>query len=267
MSHSASVIPLSELLCRGYPQNSIPVCFLEDAYVMTDPIIHDYYASSVTLYKYDNVPNHEFIVVQFRCLTNDNVGSLRMERTILTGDDGSSAASSRTSLASSSSGVTAKDYLTVYSATDNVLATNTAQLISHIPTDDGERITVADVIAACCVISLKAPEYRLRTKQCYWFAGLVLRLLAGDNAARPQNPNDNSRRAGEVANFLKVIREPELTAQAQALCPEYDAKRRKVVDKGYELEILRLREAVSALHDHVCSPQLTFHQASQPNAS
>ena len=58
----------------------------------------------------------------------------------------------------------------------------------------------------------------------------------------------------------------EVKRQAQK---EIEEVKRQAQEReaGYQLEILRLREAVGALHDYVCSPQLTSHQASQPNAS
>ncbi|KZT64476.1 hypothetical protein DAEQUDRAFT_606502 [Daedalea quercina L-15889] len=84
-------------------------------------------------------------------------------------------------------------------------------------------INIAYVVAACAVLNKASPEYDVFRKQCYWYAGLAFRLLVGDDVMRQLQYN-GPQRAGEVANFFSVMKEPELDRHARELRPLYEDK-------------------------------------------
>ncbi|KAI0725609.1 hypothetical protein C8Q72DRAFT_578674 [Fomitopsis betulina] len=203
MSHSTDK-HLCELLNTA-SQQQLPVKTLQSHYLTADPTVYSCYVSKISLWKRKQFPNHEFVIVHFICRGKD-VGALRMERTVLLSDDGSSATSSRTSLASSSSPAAANDFLTIYESTDIAAATKDASLVITHAIPEEQHITPAAVIAACSVISEKEPAYKLRTKQCFWFAGLAIRLIAGDDTvAQTQSADGNSKLAAGAASFWQVM--------------------------------------------------------------
>ncbi|KAI0725058.1 hypothetical protein C8Q72DRAFT_934826 [Fomitopsis betulina] len=186
------------------------------------------YVSEISLWKRNHVPNHEIVVVRFICRGKD-VGALGME----------------TSLTSSSFPTAANNFLTLYKSTDIAAATRDSSLVITCAIPEEKHITTAAVIAACSVILQKVPEYQLRTKQCFWFAGLALRLIAGDDTvAKMQSADNNSKHAGEVASFWTVMGEPLLTDQAKKMHPDYNVKLKKVEFKvTLNLEATVIREA------------------------
>ena len=225
MSQPAEPLSLAQVLRTSDPEQSIATGYLETLYKFADPSVRDYVVSEIDLWKRNTIPNHEFVVAHIKC-GETKIGALRMERTVDRSEDGSSAASSRISLTSSSSPVTAKDFITVY-AVGELNPAECKLIAKHVVK---ERVTIAAVIAACSVISFEAPKYQLRTKQCYWFAGLVFRLLAEDSNALKNKNKDGTMRAGEFAKFLQIMQDSTLTEQADEMRPRYMEKLQSVED-------------------------------------
>ncbi|KAI0916383.1 hypothetical protein AcV5_003340 [Taiwanofungus camphoratus] len=240
--------PCDENPRRGNKPYSIST--LEQLYVSGDPRLYDSVISEITLWKLRSLPNHEFVVAQVS-YQGRIIGVLRIECTIMP-TDGPSANSSSVSLTSSSSspGLLAHDPITIYTSEDISTATRDSQKIApHILT---ETVTITSVIAACLVLKQEYPVYQLSTRQCYWFAGLVFRLIAGDNVMQQMEARD-TRRAGEFGRFIRVMRAPEMTKQAQSFRPKFEAKLQRVEDGVAErkrmLSIDTAREEAERLRD------------------
>ncbi|KAI0929396.1 hypothetical protein AcV7_005261 [Taiwanofungus camphoratus] len=200
---------------------------LEQLYVSGDPRLYDCVISEITLWKSRSLPNHEFVVAQVS-YQGRIIGALRIERTIMP-TDGPSANSSSVSLTSSPSspGLRAHDPITIYTSEDIIAATRDSHKIApYILT---ETVTIASVIAACFVLNQEYPVYQLPSKQCYWFAGLAFRLIAGDNVMQQMEVRD-TRRAGDFGSFIHVMKEPDMTQQAQTFRPKFEAKLQMIED-------------------------------------
>ncbi|KAI0916334.1 hypothetical protein AcV5_003300 [Taiwanofungus camphoratus] len=211
--------------CRDNKPYSIVT--LEHLYVSGDPRLYDCVISEITLWKSRSLPNHEFVVAQVS-YQGRIIGALRIERTIMP-TDGPSANSSSVSLTSSPSspGLRAHDPITIYTSEDIIAATRDSHKIApYILT---ETVTIASVIAACFVLNQEYPVYQLPSKQCYWFAGLAFRLIAGDNVMQQMEARD-TRRAGDFGSFIHVMREPDMTQQAQTFRPKFEAKLQMIED-------------------------------------
>ncbi|KAI0961615.1 hypothetical protein AcV7_000672 [Taiwanofungus camphoratus] len=182
---------------------------------------------SIVTLEHLSLPNHEFVVAQVS-YQGRIIGALRIERTIMP-TDGPSANSSSVSLTSSPSspGLRAHDPITIYTSEDIIAATRDSHKIApYILT---ETVTIASVIAACFVLNQEYPVYQLPSKQCYWFAGLAFRLIAGDNVMQQMEVRD-TRRAGDFGSFIHVMREPDMTQQAQTFRPKFEAKLQMIED-------------------------------------
>ncbi|KAI0946389.1 hypothetical protein AcW1_010375 [Taiwanofungus camphoratus] len=182
---------------------------------------------SIVTLEHLSLPNHEFVVAQVS-YQGRIIGALRIERTIMP-TDGPSANSSSVSLTSSPSspGLRAHDPITIYTSEDIIAATRDSHKIApYILT---ETVTIASVIAACFVLNQEYPVYQLPSKQCYWFAGLAFRLIAGDNVMQQMEARD-TRRAGDFGSFIHVMREPDMTQQAQTFRPKFEAKLQMIED-------------------------------------
>ncbi|KAI0932144.1 hypothetical protein AcW2_000847 [Taiwanofungus camphoratus] len=217
--------PRDENPCRDNKPYSIVT--LEHLYVSGDPRLYDCVISEITLWKSRSLPNHEFVVAQVS-YQGRIIGALRIERTIMP-TDGPSANSSSVSLTSSPSspGLRAHDPITIYTSEDIIAATRDSHKIApYILT---ETVTIASVIAACFVLNQEYPVYQLPSKQCYWFAGLAFRLIAGDNVMQQMEVRD-TRRAGDFGSFIHVMREPDMTQQAQTFRPKFEAKLQMIED-------------------------------------
>ncbi|KAI0942928.1 hypothetical protein AcV7_002210 [Taiwanofungus camphoratus] len=211
--------------CRDNKPYSIVT--LEHLYVSGDPRLYDCVISEITLWKSRSLPNHEFVVAQVS-YQGRIIGALRIERTIMP-TDGPSANSSSVSLTSSPSspGLRAHDPITIYTSEDIIAATRDSHKIApYILT---ETVTIASVIAACFVLNQEYPVYQLPSKQCYWFAGLAFRLIAGDNVMQQMEARD-TRRAGDFGSFIHVMKEPDMTQQAQTFRPKFEAKLQMIED-------------------------------------
>jgi len=229
MSSPNDIIPLHLLLEVPAPlgnpdKKKIAVNTLETLYLRADSIVHDYVVSQITLWKLNKLPNHEFVVAHIS-YRGTIVGALRMERTVEPTDE-ASVNSSSVSVTSSSSPLRAYDPITVYASEDVSRATKESQLIAQQVFEGN--VTIATVIAASAVLTQEYPLYKLRSKQCYWFAGLVFRLIAGDSFMPATRTS--RMRAGEFASFLNIMQEPELTEQARAMRPIFEAKLRQIED-------------------------------------
>ncbi|KAH9936463.1 uncharacterized protein B0H18DRAFT_1113847 [Fomitopsis serialis] len=227
MSAPRDIKPLHLLLEAPAPlgnpdKKKIAVNTLETLYLSADSIVHQYLVSQITLWKHNKLPNHEFVVAHIS-FGGTVVGALRMERTLELTDEESDNSSS-VSFTSSSCPLPASDPITIYTSEDVSHATKGAQEIAKQVLEGN--VTIATIIAACSVLTQEYPEYELGSKQCYWFAGLVFRLIAGDNVMTATNPI--GMRAGEFANFLNIMQEPELAEQAEAMQPIFETKLREV---------------------------------------
>jgi len=228
MSSPSDPKPLHLLLDPlGNPDKQrIAVSTLETLYLRAEPIVHKYVVSQITLWKRNKLPNHEFVVARIS-YEGTAAGALRMERTVEPTNEPSGNSSSVSLASSSSSALLANDPITIYASEDVGRVTKEAQLIAQ-QDFRGNTVTIASVIAASSVLSREYPEYKLGSKQCYWFAGLVFRLIAGDDVM-PANSDSHSRmRAGEFASFLNIMQGPGLTKDARAMRPMYEAKLREV---------------------------------------
>ncbi|KZT68726.1 hypothetical protein DAEQUDRAFT_811969 [Daedalea quercina L-15889] len=195
---------------------------LESMYINGNPRIHDCIISEIALWKMKAVPNHEFLMASVE-YNGHVIGALHIERTVLPTENRSVNASS-VSVASSSSSAQhfAHDPIIICS-TDNVdHHTASAEMIAyHIPAGTSP-LHVSSVVAACAVLNKAFPMYDIFKNQCYWYAGLAFRLLAGNgNVQRPKN---TGQRAGEVAKFFSVMKEPKLDEHAKEFRPLYVEK-------------------------------------------
>ncbi|KAI0946901.1 hypothetical protein AcW1_010228 [Taiwanofungus camphoratus] len=141
----------------------------------------------------------------------------------------SSVNASSVSLTSSSlsPGLPAHDLITIYTAQDVIAAMSASDEIVCHPLP--KTLTITLVIVACSVLNKEYPRYQLQTTQCYWFAGLVLHLVAGENVMQ-QLEDKNTCKAGEFAWVIRVMRQPDLTRQAQRLRPKFEAKLQGIED-------------------------------------
>ncbi|KAI0954401.1 hypothetical protein AcV7_007649 [Taiwanofungus camphoratus] len=117
--------------------------------------------------------------------------------------------------------------ITIYTAQDVITAMSASDEIVWHPLT--ETLTIALVIVACSVLNKEYPRYQLQTTQCYWFAGLALRLVAGENVMQ-QLEDKNAHKAGEFAWAIHVMRQPDLTRQAQRLRSKFEAKLQGIED-------------------------------------
>ncbi|KZT65787.1 hypothetical protein DAEQUDRAFT_731084 [Daedalea quercina L-15889] len=209
---------------------------LEFMYVNGNPRIHECIISEIVLWKAKTLPNHEFLIATVK-YDGHVVGALRIERTVMpTESRPVNASSVSLTSTSSSTNLFAHDHITVC-CTDNIaLHTTPAQMIArHSPATP---INIAYVVAACAVLNKASPEYDVFRKQCYWYAGLAFRLLVGDDVMRQLQYN-GPQRAGEVANFFSVMKEPELDRHARELRPLYEDKLQAI---QYEVTERRRKE-------------------------
>ncbi|KAH9834726.1 uncharacterized protein C8Q71DRAFT_908602 [Rhodofomes roseus] len=210
---------------------------LENCYLNGNPKLYDCVITNVWLYKATSLSNHEFIVLNVTYHGRD-IGFLRAERTVdrpesngsswtpnasswsISTVSSVSSTSSGTAPASPSLGVPAHDIVTLCATENRQLLTKDGEQIAHSALDPPP--SFAAIVAACLVVSRRKPFYELLSGQCYWFAGVVIRLIC-DDGARLERILDTKHKEGEWQNFLRVMSGARMNAGAEKLRSKYTA--------------------------------------------
>ncbi|EPT03237.1 hypothetical protein FOMPIDRAFT_90962 [Fomitopsis schrenkii] len=181
--------------------------------------------------------NHEYLVAQVD-LEGICVGFVRMERTVdHTRKDGSSLSIASTS---SSGSIPAPDQITICGPGHLSLVAKSGEMISsYKPLDP---LPFAALVAACSIVSTHEPLYRLLTSQCYWYAGLVSRLLIGETGVARRLANAQ-RNEGVWQEFLQVVSDKTMVEMANMLRPDYVEKLQKLQYMPQARRQKRLQEA------------------------
>ncbi|TFY69351.1 hypothetical protein EVJ58_g454 [Rhodofomes roseus] len=206
------------------PRRFFSITGLEGCYLNGDLTLYECVITDLWLYKKANLSNHEYIVLKVRYNASD-VGFLRVERTIDRSEEhGSSwtvstiSSTSSTASASSSVAIPAKDIITLCTTENMNLLAVDEERIAHATLNPPP--TFAAVVAACLVVNREKPFYELLTGQCYWFAGVVIRLICDDHT-KPV-PSD-TRKEGEWQNFVGVMSDAKMNEKARQLRSGYIA--------------------------------------------
>ncbi|KAH9830431.1 uncharacterized protein C8Q71DRAFT_862439 [Rhodofomes roseus] len=208
------------------PRRSFSITGLEGCYLNGDLRLYECVITDLWLYKRANLSNHEYIVLKVRYNARD-IGFLRVERTIDRSEaNGSSwtistiSSTSSTASASSSFAIPAKDIITLCTTENRNLLIVDEEQIAHATLDPPP--TLAAVVAACLVVNREKPFYELLTGQCYWFAGVVIRLICDDHTNMQPVPSA-TRKEGEWRNFLGVMSDARMNEKAKKLRSGYRA--------------------------------------------
>ncbi|KAI0819613.1 hypothetical protein BC628DRAFT_1015430 [Trametes gibbosa] len=146
-------------------------------------------------------PEHEYLIVYISKDNDSAYAIAKIERTIDSSNPpnlranvkrtSNIASTSTTSLhdlsrSLSNHSVAAKDYLTINPNTEQHLKTFTQGDVAvysytYPPRD---RPSITRLVAAALVVHNSQPDYILLSSQCYWYAGVLFRLLVGPNAER-----------------------------------------------------------------------------------
>ncbi|KAI0351639.1 hypothetical protein OH77DRAFT_1429470 [Trametes cingulata] len=155
--------------------------------------------SKVAFYKEEGGSEHEYVVVEvvapdtadMRGETNETpdrvLGALKCERTVAANRNNPRA----------HKGAVLNDVSPNSSSGHAIPASDQFVVLEKLSTPSGHRLVyayefgcpedrppIARLIAAAAVLHAKYPDYILRSRQCYWFAGVLFRVLVGPPADR-----------------------------------------------------------------------------------
>ncbi|KAI0729940.1 hypothetical protein C8Q72DRAFT_825826 [Fomitopsis betulina] len=228
MSHATDVQLGRLLLPYAPPVMSVSprfdILLLENMWLGGDMRLYDCTVSEIRLYKSRGFSSHEYFTVKVTYLDR-HIGTLRIERTV----DPTSASSLSITSTTSSPGYVARDEVTLYSLDQQSTISHQADEIAFYIPD--HIIPFSAIIAACLEVTKKQPLYHLLTTQCYWYAGVIIRLMIGDGR-KLQQSKYTKRKPGEWQSFVKVMTDKKMIEAAHGLVQGYQDKITSLVSAG-----------------------------------
>ncbi|KAH9853965.1 hypothetical protein C2E23DRAFT_884583 [Lenzites betulinus] len=174
-----------------------------------------------------------------------------------------SADAFRTSTQSSSSTLSSSPSLTAMSNRDPIPAHDTITFSPH--SDSGDKLlfgyrfdeasapSLLDLLVAATTLHSHSPDYILLSRQCYWFAGMLLRVLLGDTDVDPEvNPGAQDTLFAPAfvpsSTDTALDTQPVLVGRAGTFKRLFQITTRQEIDVLYRSEI---KQAYQTKYDEV----------------
>ncbi|KAI0370884.1 hypothetical protein BV20DRAFT_965953 [Pilatotrama ljubarskyi] len=238
--------------------------------------------SRVVLYKQEGMPEHEYIVADVVVPDSDGtparpLGGLKAERTVATEDGGCTNHSKAVLSPASSSGVTipALDRFFVWDPPTASMIPNDHQVAYAHDFPVSDRPSIALLIATASVLHEEAPNYFVRTHQCYWFAGVLFRMLVGEASQQlPLRPGvaisvaDEPRtvNAGTFLDVFNIVTKEDIRQTVDAIKSNVLSKEARIQDRlralraEHEAEQQRARASREALEREAEAAKRTLEE-------